>query len=96
MSSHAGETGFHWALKEGGQAGGFGALVGAFLAWPHSSHQTIPLGSSGTTLTTWHNAFTHSVELSKVVEAGLAGGGLIAVGLGLFVGLLFPTLKGDR
>jgi hypothetical protein len=76
---HAGETAFHWAVKEGGAGGGAGAVLGALLGWPHAVTERI--GTVG--LTHWHNAFTSSPDLTKVVEAGLFGGGVVAVAIGV-------------
>jgi hypothetical protein len=76
---HAGETAFHWAVKEGGAAGAAGAVLGALLGWPHAATERI--GTTG--LTHWHNAFTSSPDFTKVVEAGLFGGGVVAVPCGV-------------
>jgi hypothetical protein len=80
---HAGEIGFHWAVKEGGVGGAVGAVLGAAAGWPHSA--THALGSGGLHTTTWHNAFTSSADFGRVVEAGLAGGAAVAVGIAALV-----------
>jgi hypothetical protein len=75
---HAGEQAFHWALKEGGTGGVVGAVIGAIAGWPRQASTFNGLIN----VVHYHNAFA-SGEFTHVVEAGLFGGGIIAVAGGL-------------
>jgi Na+/H+ antiporter NhaC len=87
---HAGERGLEWAVTEGGVAGVVGAIIGAICGWPQKSYE--PIGTSGLTLTTYHNAFSHG-DLMKVLETGLFAAGVIAVVIAVLVAGIVGAIK---
>jgi hypothetical protein len=56
-----------------------GLVVGAALAWPQQGivYAKGPSGDYGF-VTIYHNAFTHSIDLGKVIAAGIPGGLVVA------------------
>jgi hypothetical protein len=61
--------------------GGIGIVVAAICAWPQ---QTQAYSLNGPSPIIWHNAFTHSLDFGKVVDAGIVGGAFTALAVGLF------------
>jgi hypothetical protein len=91
-----GEQGLHWAITEAGPFGVLGAIVGAFLAWPHPVPET--LGTTGIVITTykmWHNAFAQG-EFQHVVEFGIFWAGVIAVTCGLVGKGIIELVRSSR